>query len=93
MSMSLSHNVQHSQTNYRSRVTIEKWIIPQLVNKFSEFLEPNYLLPFSQDPETDSYPNQMNPVHNLPSYIFSTHLNIILLNGAWGEVSLIFLLK
>jgi hypothetical protein len=41
-------------------------------------MEPDGSLLCSQEPATDSYPEQMNPVHNLPPYFSKIYSNIFL---------------
>jgi hypothetical protein len=40
-------------------------------------MEPQDSLPCSPQPSTGPYPEQTNPVHTTPSYIFKIQFNII----------------
>lgn len=70
-----------------SRDLLERLIVPQLVEKFLHFMEPESLLPCSEEPQLFPVLRQKDPVYILPSYFlrfiwpWSSHLPVRLPGG------------
>jgi hypothetical protein len=54
------------------------FVISHLVKNSPHFVQAKNSLRRSQDPATCPYPEQVNPYHDLPSYVLKIHFNIIL---------------
>jgi hypothetical protein len=58
------------------RVFLQKLIISQLVRKSPPLKEPDDLIPWSQEPATGPYPDQLIPVHTLTFSFLRIHFTI-----------------
>ena len=61
------------------RIFLEKLIVPQLVKQSLNFIKSKGSSERSEHPADFSILSQLNPVHVLPSNIFTLHFNIIFL--------------
>jgi hypothetical protein len=78
MTYILNIDAVRSKLTLRSRVILEKLIVPQLVKKFQHLMNPNICYCIHKSPLCLPVLSQINPVHASPSYLLKIYFSIIL---------------